>query len=126
VIVEDGAEVAAELWSAPGPAASSILSYPEGRAALAAARRAGRLGAAAHRRARDEFEALQSEMMLVGIDRQLARDAGELAEKLGLRGYDAVHLASALALDTNATFVSFDEDLRRAAARSGCSVARAR
>jgi uncharacterized protein len=125
VIVEDGAEIAAELWSAPVPLASSILSYPEGRAALAAARRAGRLGAAAHRRARDEFEALQSEMMLVGIDGQLARDAGELAEKLRLRGYDAVHLASALALDAEATFVSFDEDLRRAAARSGCSVARA-
>jgi hypothetical protein len=126
VIVEDGAEIAADLWSAPVPAASSILSDPEGRAALAAARRAGRLGAAAHRRARDEFEALQSEMMLVGIDRQLARDAGELAETLGLRGYDAVHLASALALDTDATFVSFDEKLRRAAARSGCNVARAR
>jgi uncharacterized protein len=126
VIVEDGAEIAAELWSAPVPAASSILSHPEGRAALAAARRAGRLGAAAHRRARDEFEALQSEMMLVGIDGQLARDAGELAEELGLRAYDAVHLASALALDTEATFVSFDEELRRAAARSGCSVARAR
>jgi predicted nucleic acid-binding protein len=125
VIVEAGSEIAAELWSAPVAAASSILSSPEGRAALAAARRAGRLGAAAHRRARDEFEALHSEITMVGIDGQLAREAGELAEKLGLRGYDAVHLASALALDAHATFVSWDEDLRLAAADSGCSVARA-
>jgi predicted nucleic acid-binding protein len=126
VIVEAGSEIAAELWSAPIPAASSLLSYPEGRAALAAARRARRLGPAAHRRAIDEFEALQSEMVLVGIDGQLARDAGELAEKLGLRGYDAVHLASALALDTDARFVTWDEDLRLAAAHSGCGVAPAR
>jgi predicted nucleic acid-binding protein len=123
LIVEAGSEIAGGLWSAPLAAASSILAYPEGRAALAAARRAARLSEAAHRRARDEFEALQSEMMLVGIDAQLAREAGELAEELGLRGYDAVHLASALALGTDTTFVSWDEDLRRAAARSGCAVA---
>ena len=125
MIVEAGSEIVAELRSAPVAAASSILSYPEGRAALADARRGGRLGAAAHRRARDEFEALQSEMLLVGVDGQLARGAGELAETLGLRGYDAVHLASALALYTDVTFVSWDEDLRLAAARSGCGVVRA-
>jgi predicted nucleic acid-binding protein len=125
LIDEPGSEIAAGLWSAPVTATSSVLSYPEGRAALAAARRAGRLGAAAHRRARGEFEALQSEMMLLGIDGQLAHEAGELAENLGLRGYDAVHLASALALGSDTTFVTWDEDLRRAAARSGCAVAQA-
>jgi predicted nucleic acid-binding protein len=115
--------VAAELWNARVPGASSILSYPEGRAALAAARRSQRLSAPAHRRATDEFEAIHGELLLVGIDEQLARDAGELAQKLALRGYDAVHLASALALGTDTTFVSWDEDLRRAAARSRCAVA---
>jgi hypothetical protein len=123
VIVEAGSEIAAELWSSPVAAASSILSYPEGVAALAAARRAERLSAIAHRRARDEFDALHGEITLLGMDAQLAHDAGDLAERLGLRGYDAVHLASTLALDTDATMVSWDEDLRRAAARSGCGVA---
>jgi predicted nucleic acid-binding protein len=66
---------------------------------------------------------LQSELTLVGVDAQLAREAGELAEKLRLRGYDAVHLASALGLSTDTTLVSWDEDLRRASARSGCAVA---
>jgi predicted nucleic acid-binding protein len=40
-----------------------------------------------------------------------------------LRGYDAVHLASALALDADTTIVTWDEDLKRAAARRGCAVA---
>ncbi len=113
----------AELWGTPLLAASSILFYPEGRAALAAARRARRLSAAGYGRAREEFESLQPELALVGVDDQLAGRAGELAEALGLRGYDAVHLASALVLGADTTVVSWDEDLRRAAAESGCAVA---
>jgi predicted nucleic acid-binding protein len=105
------------------PAASSILCYPEARAALAGARRARRLSATAHGRALEEFESLHGELMLVGIDGPLARRAGELAEGLRLRGYDAVHLASALALGTDTAVVTWDEGLRRAAARSGCAVA---
>ena len=123
VIVEDGSELVAELWRTRLRAASSILSYPEGRAALAAARRGGRLSTRGHARAGEEFESLQSELLLVGIDAPLARRAGELAEQFALRGYDAVHLATALALGTDATLVSWDEDLRRAAAQSGCAVA---
>jgi predicted nucleic acid-binding protein len=66
---------------------------------------------------------LHSQLMLVGIDGQLARQAGELAEELGLRGYDAVQLTSALALGTDTTLVTWDEDLKRAAAQSGSAVA---
>jgi uncharacterized protein len=113
----------AELWGTRLRAASSILGYPEGRAALAAARRGRRLSATGYDRAREEFESLQSELMLVGIDGQLARQAGELAEEFELRGYDAVHLASTLALGADTTLVSWDEDLKRAAAQSGCAVA---
>ena len=103
--------------------ASSILCYPEARGALAAALRSRRLDAVGHERASREFESLHGELLLVGIDGLLARQAAELAEQLGLRGYDAVHLASALALGTDTTFVSWDDELRRAAARSGCAVA---
>ena len=102
---------------------SSILSYPEGRASLAAARRAGRLSADGHGRAREDLESLQSELLLVGIDAPLARQAGQLAEELALPGYDSVHLASALAVGSATTLVSWDEDLRRAARQSGCAIA---
>lgn len=113
----------AELWATPLGAASSILCYPEGRAALAAAHRGGRLSASGYRRAREDFDSLQGELLLIGIDEPLVRQAGELAEQFGLRGYDAVHLASALALGIDTTLVSWDEDLRRAATRRGCTLA---
>jgi predicted nucleic acid-binding protein len=100
-----------------------MLCYPEGRAALAGAHRGRRLSATGYGRAREEFESLQSELVLVGIDGPLARWAGELAEEHKLRGYDAVHLASALALGADTTLVTWDEDLKHAAARGGCAVA---
>ena len=123
MIVEEGSELVAELWGSRHRATSSILSYPEGRAALAAARRGGRLSASGHGRARAEFESLHSELLLVGVDAPLARQAGQLAEELELRGYDAVHLASALALGSGTALVSWDEELRHAATESGCAVA---
>ena len=123
MIVEDGSELVAELWATRFVAASSVLSYPEGRAALAAARRGGRLTADRHSQACEEFESLQSELLLVGIDGPLARQAGELAEEFALRGYDAVHLASAVAVGDATTLISWDQDLKRAAAQCGCGVA---
>jgi predicted nucleic acid-binding protein len=123
VVDEPGSELAAELWDTPFGALSSMLCYPETRAALAAARRAKRLSSSAHNRACDDFEALHSELLLIGVDDRLVRHAGELAEECGLRGYDAVHLASALALGEDATLVTWDESLKRAASACGCLVA---
>jgi len=123
VVVEEGSALVAELWGTPHRAASSILSYAEGRAALAAARRGGRLSARAHGRAREGLESAHGEMLLVGVDEPLVRVAGELAEDLRLRGYDAVHLASALALGADTTIVTWDQELRQAAMQSGCAVA---
>jgi hypothetical protein len=81
VIDEDGSELASELWATTHPGISSILAYPEGRAALAAARRGARLAAAAHTHALEDFESLHGELSLIGIDVRLAREAGELAEQ---------------------------------------------
>lgn len=123
MIAEDGSDLAAALWATPHLAASSTLAHPEARAALAAAQRGGRLSGAAHRDAVDDFGSLQGELSLIGIDTELAREAGELAEGFRLRGYDAVHLASALCSGEVVTLVSWDDDLRRAAVEAGCAVA---
>lgn len=122
-MTEEGSELAARLWGAPERAASSIVSYPEGRAALAAARRGGRLTVAGYRTALDDFEVKHAGLAVVGVDPPLARHAGELAEGLDLRGYDAVHLASALAFGADTTVVTWDKELAAAAARVGCAVA---
>jgi predicted nucleic acid-binding protein len=85
--------------------------------------RVGRLSAAGHRRALKDFESLQGELSLIGVDAALARRAGHLAEEFALRGYDAVHLASALSSGQVITLVSWDHDLRRAATENGCAIA---
>jgi predicted nucleic acid-binding protein len=122
--VEEGSELATELWASTYPAASSILAYPEGRAALAAARRHGRLKGTQHAQALSAFEELQPELIAIGVDTALARRAGELAEDLGIRGYDAVHLATALELrDEEVVLVTWDLDLARAAERVGLGLA---
>jgi predicted nucleic acid-binding protein len=116
--------LAAELWGSSYSAASSILAYPEGRAALAAARRSGRLGEEEHRVALSAFEELVADLVTVGVDQQLAARAGAHAENLGLRGYDAVHLTTALELgDEEIVFVTWDRDLAQAADRVGLGVA---
>lgn len=116
--------MAAELWGSAYLAASSILAYPEGRAALAAARRLDRLGKEEHREALTAFEELYAELVTVGVDQELAARAGAHAEDLGLRGYDAVHLATALELgDEEIVLVTWDRDLAQAAERVGLGVA---
>jgi uncharacterized protein len=71
-----------------------------------------------------ELDALDAELMIVGVDEALAKRAGEIADERGLRGYDAVHLASAVALGPGETIlVTWDRDLSNAAARAGLAVA---
>jgi uncharacterized protein len=101
-----------------------MLIYPEGRAVLAAARRSGRLGKKDHARALADFEDLVSDLTLIGVDEPLARSAGALAEEFELRGYDAVHLATALALGENGVILlTWDVDLAEAAIEAGLPTA---
>ncbi len=116
--------MAAKLWGSAYPAASSILAYPEGRAALAAARRVGWLWKDAHEKALAAFEELYADLVMIGVDQELALGAGEHAEHLGLRGYDAVHLATALELgDEEVVLVTWDRDLMQAAEHVGLGIA---
>ena len=58
-------------------------------------------------------------------DLDLVHVAGELADRHGLRGFDAVHLASALKvqeLKGTVTFAAFDRALVRAAKAEGRSL----
>jgi uncharacterized protein len=124
VIEEGGSDRAVSLWSSPYLAASSILVYPESRAALASARRAGRLPGHRYSDSIIAIESRFTDLITVGVDEELARDAGAHAESLGLRGYDAVHLATALSLaEEEVTVVTWDRDLARAAEVTGLAVA---
>lgn len=70
-----------------------------------------------------DFEAVFAEVTILGVDDVLAREAGVIADDLGLRGYDAVHLATALSTSDEVVMVTWDEQLRAAAAAQGLAVA---
>jgi predicted nucleic acid-binding protein len=123
VFDEPGSELAAELWDRAESVVSSQLVYPEARAAAAAARRGGRITSATQRRAVDRIDELCAELDVISLDAQLAHSAGDLAEAHGLRGYDAVHLATALSVDSDSMLLAtWDRDLARAAVAAGRSV----
>lgn len=113
-----------QVWRTVDRRVASLLVYPETRAALASAVRRGRLRPAALAAARPVLERLWEEVERVTVTDRLAHRAGDLAEAFGLRGYDAVHLASFEAVsDGGALLVTFDDDLRRTARESGFMLA---
>lgn len=125
LVDEPGADEAFDLWSQARLAVSTRLLYPEARAALGAAARGRRFPPEKMPMFREKLEALAADVAYVEVTRALALRAGDLAEKHRLRGYDAVHLSSALEIDAAETvLVSSDGRLARAARSLGLTTAR--
>lgn len=113
LVEEDGSTVAADLWDGCAAPLSSRLAYPEVRAALAAAGRSGRLSRAQLARAEADWEDIWSAVRPVELTDAVTSHAGQLASDHALRGADAVHLASLLAIGVReAIFAVWDERLR--------------
>lgn len=103
---------------------SSRLLYPEARAALAATGRAGRVSRDRLPELRDTLELLWQDVVRIEVTPSLADRAGDLAEEHALRGYDAVHLSSALEIDAADTvLVTGDGRLAGAAQARGLTTA---
>ncbi len=113
LVEEDGSDLAARIWDGCDAAVSSRLAYPEVRAALAAARRNRQMSPRALASAEETWEEFWTATRAVEFTEAVGRHAGSLAAKLGLRGADAVHLASALAInDPEIVVAAWDSRLR--------------
>ena len=99
---------------------TSRLTFVEARAALAAARRAGRLTSERHEAAVSDLSGMWTTFNIIDLSQDVAHDAGEVAETFGLRAGDAVQLASLRALAVaSVPLVAWDVRLRRAAIANG-------
>jgi len=126
---EAGSEKAASLVEGAEFTATSIVSYVEARAAFARKLRDGGLAESGHRMAKAALDADWERFIVLPAATDIIREAGRLAEKHGLRGFDALHLASALSLDTgegerlSVVFASADAKLNAAARLEGLKIA---
>jgi uncharacterized protein len=124
LLVEDGTEEMFSMVREGVTVACVAIGHVELRAALAAAVRLGRVPPASRDELRRVLERQWTRLLEIILDEPLLRDAGDLAERMSLRAYDAVHLAALRETGTPAevTFACWDADLRRAAKQLGYSL----
>jgi predicted nucleic acid-binding protein len=106
--------------------ATSVVAYAEARAAFARLYRGALTNPRRHRERVARLNMDWESYMRVELTPSVLRLAGETAETYELRGFDGIHLASALWLRDRAgvacSFVVFDQRLHDGAARAGLSV----
>jgi len=124
---ETGSDLAAELWDGCDAAVASRLAYPQVRAALAAASRNHDITAEDLDAAERAWSGYWAAIRPVELTPAVEQHAGHLARLHSLRGTDAVHLASALAIaDTDLVVAVWDRRLHAGAQDAGLRVAPAR
>lgn len=124
LVGEESSPHCRRLWDGADVVLCSAVGHVEASAALARTERAGRL----HRSARDAalhlLDELWSDVTVVPADRPRLRAASAAALRHGLRGYDAVHCAAALAVaDDDLVAASGDQELLSAWRADGLAVA---
>lgn len=122
-IVERGSRETNALRADAEMTATSIVSRAEVAAAFAKGVRAGLVKDDVARDARRRFASDWPNLARVFVTEALVERAEGLAWEHGLRGYDAVQLASAItwqeSVGEEITVVTFDQQLWEAAKRSG-------
>lgn len=124
VVDEPGSDLAADLWDGCDAALSSRLAYPEVCAALAAAGRNHDLDDGDLTAAGEVWEEYWSAIRPVELTVEVERQAGQVARLHALRGAEAVHLASALAIgDPELVLAVWDQRLHAGARAAHLRVA---
>lgn len=103
---EEDREAVFEAVDSSEMVATSTVAYAEARAALARRLREGQMDEEEHRRVVERLDREWRTYERLAVSNLVAYRAGEVAERHALRGFDAVHLASA------ARFQERFEDLR--------------
>ena len=123
LIDEPASILCRQVWSTAHSVTTTRLLYVEAAAALARAARLGRLDPSEHERSLAGLDTLWLQFDVLAVDDELVRSAATLATTRGLRGYDAVHCASALEVNgPTVVAVSGDRVLLEAWRASGVDV----
>jgi predicted nucleic acid-binding protein len=125
-VEESGSQTVRRWLDEADIVATSIVAYVEARSAFARRRRERKILGSAYAAITRDFEVDWNRYVIIEITDSLIRRAGRLTDIYALRGYDAIHLASAQLfkekLTDHASFATWDERLALAAHKVGFSV----
>jgi len=122
LIDEPASPLCARVWDDADDVVSVRIAYVEAAAAIAQARRTGRLTRSQQRDAVTLLDDTWQQLQLVEVDDPLVHRAGTLADLHNLRGYDAVHCAGAESInDAEVVAASGDRQLLAAWGSLGMS-----
>lgn len=124
-LAEGGSEAAHEAVEDAEGVATSTVAYAETRAAFARRERIGDLDNEGLRQATTALDRDWRSFVRLAVSNLVAYRAGEMAERYALRGFDAIHLASASRLGerfVDLRFLAFDDRLVGAARRASVPV----
>ncbi len=122
---EEGRDTVTMAVEASEGISTSTIAYAETRATLARKYREGWLDNNGYYSAVADLNDDWLAFELLNVTPQLAYRAGEVAQQYALRGFDAVHLASALTFAErlqNLKFLAFDKRLNDAARAASLTV----
>lgn len=121
---EPEADLARIAWDDADRIVTSLITYTEARATVAAAARNGTLAADEVTPVRSTLERMWRRCDVIGVTNTIAAVAGDLAETWRLRSLDAIHLASVLEVADDRTLLqTWDRRLAVAARSIGLVVA---
>lgn len=122
LIVEPSTAVCRRLWDDADRRVSSRVTYVETAAALSMAQRLGRVSIAERDAAWSNFVDIWPRVNVVELAVDLTVETAEFTRQFDLRGYDAVHCASAAAVN-DPTSVAAAGDRRLLAALQSVGMA---
>jgi predicted nucleic acid-binding protein len=106
-VEEEGRETVFEAVEKAEWVATSTVAYAEARAAFARKVRSGDLPERGRRQAVSDLDVEWRGFVWISVSNLVAYRAGEMAERYDLRGFDAIHLASAARLGEEFSGVRF-------------------
>jgi predicted nucleic acid-binding protein len=122
---ENGRELVYRAVGYAEASSTSTIAYAEARAGLSRKHREGVFTGPELRQAVVDLDEDWPSFARLDVYYSVSRLAGEMAERYSLRGYDSVHLASAVLLSErfeDLRFLAFDERLNEAARGAGLVV----
>jgi predicted nucleic acid-binding protein len=125
-IQETGSDEVVKLLTSVDSSGTNLLTHVEMASAIARAVRMELVFANEAQSTWKDFLADWELLVRLDISVQITKRAATLAWEHGLRGYDAIHLASALswqeAIDTPVTLATYDRELWAEALKAGMEV----